>query len=144
MPPRNTRKTLTPIATSIILLCIAIAVTLATLAWINGLPTPDMHTEELQPTNHQWGPNFAYVDVILYNNGMQSVELKSVTVNAQPATVVYIVGSNQINIGEKAVLRISNAFVLGEPHQLAFQTVKGNRFFCKATAELVSSVFKIE
>jgi hypothetical protein len=144
MLPRNAKKAITPVMASVILLCIAIAVTLATLAWINGLPTPDMHTEELQPTNHQWGPNFAYVDVTLYNNGTQSVKLKSVTVNSQPATVVYIVGSNQINIGEKAVLRISNAFVPGETYQLAFQTVKGNRFVYTATAELVSSVFKIE
>ena len=72
------------------------------------------------------------------------MELKSVTVNAQPATVVYIVGSNLINVGEKGVLRISNAFVPGENYQLAFQTLKGNRFVYPATAELVSSVFKIE
>ena len=142
MLPRNAKKALTPLMASVILLCIAIAVTLATLAWINGLPTPDIQTEELQPKSHEWGPNFAYVDVTLYNNGTQSVKLKSVTVNSQPATVVYIVGSNQINIGEKAVLRISNAFVPGETYQLAFQTVKGNRFVYTATAELVSSVSK--
>jgi len=144
MHPRNTKKALTPVISTGILICIAIAVSLATLAWMNGLPTPDIQTEDLQATNHQWGPNFAYVDVILYNNGMQSVELKSVTVNSQPATVVYIVGSNLINVGEKGVLRISNAFVPGENYQLAFQTLKGNRFVYSATAELVSSVFKIE
>ena len=144
MLSRNAIKALTPPMASVILLCVAIGATLATLAWMNGLPTPDMHTEELQTINHQWGPNFAYVDVILYNNGMQSVELKSVTVNSQPATVVYIVGSNLINVGEKGVLRISNAFVPGENYQLAFQTLKGNRFVYPATAELVSSVFKIE
>jgi hypothetical protein len=97
MPPHNARKALPPVMTSVILLCIAIAVTLATVAWINGLPTSDMQTEELQPKSHQWGPNFAYVDVTLYNNGTQSVKLKSVTVNSQPATVLYIVGSNQIS-----------------------------------------------
>jgi len=142
MPPHNARKALPPVMTSVIVLCVAIAVSLATVAWINGLPTSDMQTEELQPKSHQWGPNFAYVDVTLYNNGTQSVKLKSVTVNSQPATVVYIVGSNQINIGEKAVLRISNAFAPGETYQLAFQTVKGNRFVYTATAELVSSVSK--
>ena len=144
MPPRAPRKTLTPIATSVIFLCIAIAVTLATVAWINGLPTSNMYTEELEATNYQWGPDCAYVDVTLHNNGTQSVKQKSVTVNSQPATVVYIVGSNQINIGEKVVLRISNAFVPGETYQLAFQTVNGNKFVYTVTAELVSSVFKTE
>ncbi|MBN1245687.1 hypothetical protein JXA31_08860 [Candidatus Bathyarchaeota archaeon] len=134
MLQRNARKALTPVMSSGILICIAIAVSLATLAWINGLPTPDMHTENLQPTNHQWGPNCTYVDVTLYNNGTQSVKLKSVTVNSQPATVVYIVGSSQINNGESAVLRVATAFIPGATYQLAFQTTEGNRFIYTATA----------
>ncbi len=144
MLPRNARKALTPVMASVILLCIAIAVSLATVAWINGLPTSNMYTEDLHATNHQWGPNYAYVDVTLYNNGTQSVRLKSVTVNSQPATVVYIVGSSQISHGESAVLRVANTFVPGATYQLAFQTVKGNRFVYTTTAELVSSIFKME
>jgi hypothetical protein len=144
MPPRNARKTLTPVMTSVTLLCIAIAVTLATAAWINGLPTSNMYTEDLHATSYQWGPNCAYVDVTLCNNGTQNVRLKSVTVNSQPATVVYIVGSSQINHGESAVLRVANTFVPGATYQLAFQTAKGNRFVYTATAELVSSIFKME
>ena len=144
MPSHNARKALTPVMPSVTLLCIAIAVTLATVAWINGLPTSNMYTEDLHATDHQWGPKYAYVDVTLYNNGTQSVRLKSVTVNSQPATVVYIVGSSQINKGESAVLRVANTFVPGATYQLAFQTVKGNRFVYTATAELVSSIFKME
>jgi len=144
MLPRNTKKALTPVMTSGILICIAIAVSLATVAWINGLPTPDMQNEELHPTNHQWGPSCAYVDVTLYNNGTQSVKLKSVTVNSQPATVVYIVGSSQINSGETAVLRVANTFVSGATYQLAFQTTKGNRFVYTATAERGSSISKMK
>ena len=144
MPPHNARKALPPVMTSVILLCIAIAVTLATVAWINGLPTSNIYSEDLHATNHQWGPNCAYVDVTLYNNGTQSVRLKSVTVNSQPATVVYIVGSGQISNGGSVVLRVANKFVPGEIYQLAFQTVKGNRFVYTATAKLVSSIFKME
>jgi archaellum component FlaF (FlaF/FlaG flagellin family) len=133
MPPRNARKALTPLMISV-LLCIATAVSLATAAWINGLPTSNMYTEDLQAINHQWGPNHAYVDVTICNNGTQSVRLKSVTVNSQPATVVYIAGSNQINKGESAVLRVANTFVPGATYKIAFQTVKGNRFVYAATA----------
>ena len=140
MPPRNARKALPPVMTSAIVLCVAIAVSLATVAWINGLPTSNMYTENLEATNYQWGPNCTYVDVTLYNNGTQSVKLKSVTVNSQPTTVVYLAGSDQINSGESAVLRVANTFSLGETYQLAFQTIKGNRFLYNATAELVSSI----
>jgi len=134
MLPPNATKARTPVTTTIILLCIATAVTLATVAWINGLPTPDIHAEELQPTNHQWGPNGTYIDVTLYNNGTQSVKLQSVTVNSQPTTIVYIAGSNQINSGESTVLRVANMFSPGATYQIAFQTAKGNRFFYNATA----------
>jgi hypothetical protein len=133
MPSHNARKTLPPVMTSAIVLCVAIAVSLATVAWINGLPTSNMYTENLQATNHQWGPNCAYVDVTLYNNGTQSVRLKGVTVNSKPATVVYIVGSSQINNGESAVLRVVNTFTPEETYQLTFQTTKGNKFTCTAT-----------
>jgi hypothetical protein len=122
------KKALTPVMSSGILICIAIAVSLATLAWINGLPTPDIQTENLQPTSHHWGPKLIYVDVTLCNNGTQNVKINSVTVNSQPTTIVYIAGSNQINTGETSVLRIANTFIPEETYQLTFQTAKGNRF----------------
>jgi hypothetical protein len=117
-----------------ILICIAIAVSLATVAWMKGLPTPDVHTEKLEATTHQWGPNLTYIDVTLFNNGTQNVKLSSVTVNSQPATVVYIAGSNQINSGESAFVRVANAFNSGATYQLTFQTDKGTRFVFTVTA----------
>jgi len=125
-------------------LCIAIAVSLATLAWINGLPTSTIYTEDLQVTNHKWGSNCTYVDITLNNTGTQSVTLKSITANAQSAAVVYIVGSNQIRKGENAVLRISNTFTPGASCKFTFQTAKGNKFVYMATAEPFSSISKME
>ena len=130
----NTKKAITPMISSGILICIAIAVTLATLAWMNGLPTQDIQKEDLQPTSHQWGPKLIYVDVTLYNNGTQNVKINSVTVNSQPTTIVYIAGSNQINTGETSVLRIANTFIPEETYQLTFQTDKGTRFVYTVTA----------
>ena len=144
MPPRDTKKALSPLASTVILLCIAIAFSLATLAWISGLPTSNMYNEDLQATSQQWGPNCAYVDVTLYNNGTQSVSLKGVTVDSEPATVVYIVGSSQIGSGETAVLRVAHSFTLGASYQLEFQTSKGNKFVCTITAELVTSISKTD
>jgi hypothetical protein len=144
MLPRNTEKALSPVASITILLCIAIAISLATLAWMNGLPNPDTQSEDLQVACHQVGPNFAYVDVILYNNGTQNVKINSVTVNSQPTTVVYISGSNQINTGETALVRVANAFTAEETCQIEFQTVKGSKFVYLAAAESVSSIFRME
>ena len=137
MHSRNISKALTPLLSSGILICIAIAVSLATLAWMNGLPTPDMQPETLQLTSYQWSQNLAYVDVTLHNNGTQNVQIKTVTVNSQPATVVYIAGSNQINTEETAVLRIAHTFTPQETYQLTFQTTKGNAFNYTATPQQV-------
>jgi FlaG/FlaF family flagellin (archaellin) len=134
MLPSNTRKAITPITASMILLCIAIAVTLATIAWINGLPNPDTPTEELHIANYHWGPNYAYIEVTLQNLGTQSISLSSVTVNSQPASTVYITGSKQIDTGESAVLRVSGTFTSGETYQITFQTTRGNKFNYTATA----------
>jgi hypothetical protein len=144
MLPRQAKKAITPIVASIILLVLAIAVSLATLAWLSGLSTSSMEVEELRATDHQWGPSVAYIDITLNNIGTQRVKLNSVTVNSQLATVIYIVGSNQINSGESAVLRISSTFTIGANYQFTFQTASGNRFFYIAAAELVSPVFKME
>jgi hypothetical protein len=137
MFPRNTRKTLAPIMTNLILLCVAIAFTLATIAWIKGLPTPDICNEELHVTNHHWGPNCSYIDITLYNNATQSVKLRSVTVNSKPATVIYIVGSSQIINGKATVLRVETPYNPEATFQLAFQTIKGNQFLYNTTADLV-------
>jgi flagellin-like protein len=137
-------KAITPLVASIILLAVVIAVTLATMAWLSGLSSSSMQVEELRATNHKWGPNCAYIDVTLNNIGTQNVKLNSVTVNSQPASVIYIAGSNRINSGKSAVLRISSTFTVGTSYQFTFQTGNGNRFFYLVVGELVSSVFRME
>lgn len=139
MPPSNTKKTLTPLMNSIVLICIAIAISLATVAWIHGLPTSTMYSEELHLTSLQWGPDHTYIDITLFNNGTRSVKLSSVTVNSEPVTVVHIFGSNHISTGESGIVRVANAFISGENYQLTFETSKGNRFVYIANTELVSS-----
>lgn len=140
MLPSDTKKTLAPVMTCIVMICIAIAISLATLAWMHGLPTATMYTEELRLTSLQWGPNHTYIDITLFNNGTRSVKLSSVTINSKPVTVVYIFGSSQINTGESAIVRVSQNFVSEENYQLGFETTKGNRFIYKASAELVSYI----
>ena len=132
--PVNKKKALTPVISSGTMICIAIAVSIATIAWMNGLPSLDMQIEELHVENPKLGRKLAYVDVTLYNNGTRNVKIKSITVNSQLATVVYFSGSNQINSGESAVVRIANTFNSKETWQILFQTTKGNKFMYTVTA----------
>jgi hypothetical protein len=79
MLPRQAKKAITPLVASIILLALAIAVSLATLAWLSGLSTSSAEVEELRATDHEWGPSVAYIDITLNNIGTQRVKLNSVT-----------------------------------------------------------------
>ena len=134
MHPRNKNKALSPVISSGTLICIAITVSIATIAWMNGLPTLDIQIEELHVESHKLGQKLAYVDITLHNNGTQNVKIKTVKVNSQLATVVYFSGSNQINSGESAVVRIANAFNSKETCQILFQTANGNKFIYTVTA----------
>lgn len=131
----NAGKALLSSFSSMTLLCMAAATSLATVAWINGLPTANLFSENLQVTDYLWGPNHAYIDVILCNNGTRSVALRNVKVNTQPASAVYITGSSQIRAGESIVLRVSTVSAPAAICQIAFQTSKGNLFVFTVTAE---------
>ena len=144
MLPSNTKRTLAPVMTTIVLICIAIAISLATLAWINGLPTSNMNTEELHLTSLQSGPNCTYIDITLFNNGTRIVKLRSVKVNSKPAIVVYIFGSSQIKTRESTIVRVANTFVSGKNFEVTFETYKGNRFVYKANTEFFSSNRKMK
>lgn len=135
MPRLNAGKAVLSSFSSMTLLCMAVATSLATVAWINGLPTVNLFSENLQVTDYLWGPNHAYVDIILCNNGIRSVALRNVKVDMQPASVVYIAGSSQIRPGESVVLRVSTVSAPAATCQIAFQTSKGNLFVFTVTAE---------
>lgn len=135
MPSLNAGKALLSSFSRVTLLCMAVATSLATVAWINGLPTANLFSENLKVTDYLWGPNHAYVDVILCNNGTRRVALRNVKVNTQPASVVYIAGSNQIHAGESIVLRVATISAPATTWQIAFQTSKGNLFVFTVTAE---------
>ncbi|MCX8152926.1 MAG: hypothetical protein N3E52_00660 [Candidatus Bathyarchaeota archaeon] len=125
MPQPSIKKNALSLAQT--LLCIAIAISLATMAWINGLPTTNQNNK-VQIVAHRLGPNRAYIDVRLYNNGTQTAVLRSVKVNSKPATVIYILGSSQIRSGGSAILRVAIPSVPDRTYQIAFQTDKGNKF----------------
>jgi hypothetical protein len=140
----RTKRALSPVIATVILLSVVIAVAIATVAWMSGLTFSFMDIEELRITNEQWGPECSYVDLTLQNRGTSNIAINSVTVNSQSTTFAFISGSETIAAGESAVVRITQTFIPQGKYSIAFSTMKGNSFFSYLEARLLASTFRME
>jgi flagellin-like protein len=138
------KRALSPVIATVILLAVVIAVAIATVAWMSGLTFSFMDIEELRITNEHWGPECSYVDLTLQNRGTSTIAINSVTVNSQSTTFAFISGSETIEAGESAVVRITQTFVPQGKYSIAFSTMKGNSFFSYLEARLLASTFRME
>jgi flagellin-like protein len=144
-PMLRTKRALSPVIATVILLAVVIAVAIATVAWMSGLTFSFTDIEELRITNEHWGPDCSYVDLTLRNGGTTAVTINSVTVNSQSTTsFTFISGSETIAAGETAVVRLTETFVPQGKYLIAFSTMKGNSFFSYLEARLLASSFRME
>ena len=128
-------KALSPVIAAIILVATAVAVSLSVAFWTGRLTLGFMHTEELKVTEHSWSSDFTYIELKLVNTGTDAVKINQVMVNSQSVNVTYVSGTNPLEPGNTAVLRISYEFVQGETYKFYFITSNGNKFFYMATAK---------
>jgi len=141
--PRS-KRALSPVIATVILLAVVIAVAIATVAWMSGLTVSFMEIEELRITDEHWGPDCSYVDLTLRNGGTSTLAINSVTVNSQSTTITFISGSEILAAGESAVVRITQTFVPQGKYSIAFSTMKGYSFFSYLEARLLASSFRME
>jgi flagellin-like protein len=141
----RTKKALSPVVATIILLAVVIAVAIASVAWMSSLTFSFMEIEELRITGEQWGPDCSYVDLTLRNIGTSSIAINSVTMNSQSITsFTFVSGSETLASGESAVVRITETFVPQGKYSITFSTTKGNSFFSYLEAKLLASSFRME
>ena len=128
-------KALNAVVSAIILVAAAVAVSLSIAIWSGKLTLGFMHTEELKVTEHHWSSNFTYIELKLANTGADPIKINQVLIDSQSVNVTYIVGTNPLEPGGTATLRISYDFVQGKTYRFFFITSNGNKFFYMATAE---------
>jgi flagellin-like protein len=136
----KSRKALSPVVASIILIAVTVAVSIAVAAWMGALTFTFTKTEELKITGILWGANYANLTVT--NTGASDLTISSVKVDQTPTTG--LIGSDTIPTtphtlpkGATQTLKINNIglanWVSGTKYTFAVQTAAGNQYEYPAT-----------
>jgi flagellin-like protein len=130
----RSRKALSPVVASIILIAVTVAVSIAVAAWMGALSFNFMNTEQITFTNYQWGTNDAYFLFTVKNTGstdltIQEARIDGVAPSDHNCTTAGVPGvaltkglSTTINVTR------SSAFTSGVQYEFTVITSKGNTF----------------
>jgi flagellin-like protein len=138
---RHSRKGLSPVVASIILIAVAVAVSLAVSAWLGGLTSGYMATEQLSITSAQFVAGNAQTRLYATNSGTNSVTIKQITINGiTPTAATYAYNNGTALIGTtippntNAVVTLTSPWTNGFTYVFKIVTAKGNVFQYVATA----------
>jgi len=136
----KSRKALSPVVASIILIAVTVAVSLAVAIWMGALTTGFMGSGEQLQVGNPWGWTTNAVYVNITNTGGSSITISAVRVSGQVAifSVNYydsncIYSNNQLTLkpGGKAGLQIKNPsgnWTRGIPYTITIVTAANHEF----------------
>jgi flagellin-like protein len=135
----RSRKALSPVVASIILIAVTVAVSIAVAAWMGALTFSFMATEQGQVTNLQFSttPTPGTILVTFNNTGTTSITINSVWVNNQQIAAANVAGAPvalnaavPANSGTQYTITMpaSLPIVSGSQYSVTLQSSKGNKF----------------
>ena len=130
---RRSKKALSPVVASIILIAVTVAVSIAVAAWMGALTVGFMGTEELRITSMSFGTNT--ITLVANNTGTSPVTINEVWVNNVRIADGSVTGEGEsiaANSGTQFV--ISTTVVDGNNYQVKLVSSKGNTFMYTAVA----------
>jgi flagellin-like protein len=132
----RSRKALSPVVASIILIAVTVAVSIAVAAWMGALTFTFMATEEVQITNMLFGPaGTSWIAVIVNNTGTSPVTMNEAWLNNVKQTTF---NTNQspgtINANAGAVINMTTTVTNGNNYAVKLVSAKGNQFTYTARA----------
>jgi flagellin-like protein len=126
----RSRKALSPVVASIILIAVTVAVSIAVAAWMGALTFNFMGSSSLTITNVNFGGEsdaiINYLNLTLKNTGTKSVTVGAVKINNIPVTLnctsLPTLAAGQTNVG----LDINNVhWVNGNPYKIELYDASG-------------------
>ena len=128
----KSKKALSPVVASIILIAVTVAVSIAVAAWMGALTFNFMATEQLKITNVQFLGTSATVNVTMQNTGTTPVIITEIHVNNN-ATASWS-GSQTIPANNQTIIGFGYAWISGYQYYIEARSQKGNQFTYTATA----------
>jgi len=130
----RSRKALSPVVASIILIAVTVAVSIAVAAWMGALTFNFMATEQLKITNLQFsvaGGLNNNVTVTMINTGTNPVTINEIHVSNGPNLIT---NSITIPANGNSTQSVTSAWVNGAQYEVELRSAKGNQFTYTATA----------
>jgi flagellin-like protein len=127
---RRSKKALSPVVASIILIAVTVAVSIAVAAWMGALTIGFMGTEEVRITNVEFLSD-TQAQVTAKNTGSIDVTLTEAYVGNNAATAS---GLTVITPGLEIDVIVDGQYVSGTSYQFKLVSSKGNPFVYTATA----------
>ena len=116
---RRSKKALSPVVASIILIAVTVAVSIAVAAWMGALTVGFMGSSSITITNVQFTDAGSTITLTLKNTGTKAVTISQAKVNNVAATIV--AGSNTtLAAGESGeiTLTLASAWEAGNPYKM--------------------------
>jgi len=126
----KSKKALSPVIASIILIAVTVAVSIAVAAWMGALSFGFMATEQLSFTDCTYN-SVTDVAIKVKNTGTSSLTLSKVFVNGVDSTGVSAVGTSwtlEPNAEETITITPTAGFEAGANYAFMLQTSKNNQF----------------
>ena len=136
---KRSKKALSPVVASIILIAVTVAVSIAVAAWMGALTIGFMQTEELKITGMTFDTDADTITVVVHNQGTTGVALNEVWVNSSPITSVTYDPGTIVGANSDVTLTIDygadvGSIDVGSNYQVKIVSAKGNPFLSNAIA----------
>jgi len=130
----KSKKALSPVVASIILIAVTVAVSIAVAAWMGALTFTFMGTEEIKITNMEFGSGS--ILVIVNNTGTSPVTINEAWVNNVKKTNADLNPDlpSTVSANSGLALNITTTITSGNNYQVKLTSSKGNQFYYSAVA----------
>jgi flagellin-like protein len=135
MKIRRSRKALSPVVASIILIAVTVAVSIAVAAWMGALTFNFMATEQIKITNVTY-PNANNMTVTMLNTGTNTVTITEIHVNngANLISTITPAWNGVISANGNSTQAFTFPWVNGAQYEVELKSSKGNQFTYTTTA----------
>jgi flagellin-like protein len=136
----RSRKALSPVVASIILIAVTVAVSIAVAAWMGALTFNFMGTEQVSITHAYFGATTIANDTLtvnVTNSGSSAVIINSATVNGVATTITSATATVTVpgNTPTMAInMTLNPVWVNGYTYNIKLSSQKGNSFVYTAVA----------
>jgi len=128
----KSKKALSPVVASIILIAVTVAVSIAVAAWMGALTFSFMGgSEQVRISYVQW-PDATHIRITVDNEGTAVVTLKRVYVN-NVLQGTHNCTDVSIDPGESKRFSITYTWAAGQTYEITVETAKNNKFSTVAT-----------